>query len=164
MHNGTAISTDQANVLAYNLLLSVNFLHSAGVMHRDLQPKNVLVDKMCRVKICDFGWSRSVKSKTGDDKKTRNLSPNICTRPYRPPENILLSENYDHKSDIWQYGCTVAELFNCCANNPSKATSRTLFKDQGESPASPVIDAQLVKILRVLGSSDDRTSQLYTKQ
>ena len=46
----------------YNLLCAVNYLHSAGVMHRDLKPGNVLMDGQCFVKICDFGMARTVPS------------------------------------------------------------------------------------------------------
>ena len=37
-------STTHVKVIMYNLLLSVNFLHSSNIMHRDLKPANILVD------------------------------------------------------------------------------------------------------------------------
>ena len=46
-------------VILYNMLCALNFLHSANIMHRDIKPANLLVDADCRVKICDFGLSRS---------------------------------------------------------------------------------------------------------
>jgi len=45
--------------ILYNMLCALNFLHSANIMHRDIKPANLLVDADCRVKICDFGLSRS---------------------------------------------------------------------------------------------------------
>jgi serine/threonine protein kinase len=39
----------------YNLLCSVNFMHSTNIIHRDLKPGNILVDRSCFVQICDFG-------------------------------------------------------------------------------------------------------------
>jgi mitogen-activated protein kinase 1/3 len=48
--------------LMYNTLLGLNYIHSAGVLHRDLKPGNILLNKDCSVRICDFGLSRSVVS------------------------------------------------------------------------------------------------------
>jgi len=46
--------------LAYNILLSLAFIHEANVMHRDFKPSNILVNQNYNVKICDFGVSRTV--------------------------------------------------------------------------------------------------------
>lgn len=46
--------------ILYNMLCALNFLHTANLMHRDIKPANLLVDTDCRVKLCDFGLSRSV--------------------------------------------------------------------------------------------------------
>jgi len=51
-------SSKHIKVLVYNLLCSVNFLHTAGIMHRDIKPGNILLDAKCAIKICDFGQAR----------------------------------------------------------------------------------------------------------
>jgi len=33
-------------------------MHSAGIVHRDLKPNNILINKDCDVKLCDFGLAR----------------------------------------------------------------------------------------------------------
>lgn len=80
--------------LLYNILCSINFLHSAGIMHRDLKPSNILVNTDMTVRICDFGMSRSVLNqrdlKNAEKKPKRRLSSQVCTRWYRAPELILL--------------------------------------------------------------------------
>ena len=47
-------------LVVYNLLCAVRYLHSANVLHRDLKPANILVNEDCSVKICDFGLARSI--------------------------------------------------------------------------------------------------------
>ena len=46
--------------IMYNLLCSLNFVHSANVIHRDIKPANLLITPNCTVKICDFGLSRTL--------------------------------------------------------------------------------------------------------
>lgn len=46
--------------IIYNILCAVNYLVSSNVLHRDLKPDNILVDKFCNIKICDFGFSRTL--------------------------------------------------------------------------------------------------------
>jgi serine/threonine protein kinase len=43
----------------------------------------------------------------------RNLSANIISRWYRPPEVILMEKYYDSSVDIWSLGCCIAELIHC---------------------------------------------------
>ena len=46
--------------ILYNLLCGINFIHSAKIIHRDMTPPNILIDEDCQVKICDFGFARTM--------------------------------------------------------------------------------------------------------
>ena len=68
------IDKDFVIAIAYNMLCATNFLHSAGVIHRDLKPTNILVDELCVVKLCDFYNARTFKiDKTKPKKKKANV-------------------------------------------------------------------------------------------
>ena len=63
--------------ILYNLLCGIKFLHSANIMHRDIKPANILIDSNCRVKLCDFGLSRSLPASivgkgSGNTKRMRD--------------------------------------------------------------------------------------------
>lgn len=45
-------------LVVYNLLCAMKYIHSANVMHRDIKPGNILLNEDCSVKVCDFGLAR----------------------------------------------------------------------------------------------------------
>lgn len=54
------ITQDHIKHLFYNLLCAVKFMHATNVVHRDLKPGNILINKNCQIKICDFGSARTL--------------------------------------------------------------------------------------------------------
>ena len=56
------LSDDVIKLMMYQLVRSLHFLHSAGIAHRDVKPKNILVNSDLTLKLCDFGLARPVGS------------------------------------------------------------------------------------------------------
>ena len=94
------------------MVTGVAFLHAQGRLHRDLKPNNVLVNKNCDLKICDFGLARGV-----DDSVAQALTEYVVTRWYRAPELLVENQMYDSGIDIWSVGCIFAELFSMMKEN-----------------------------------------------
>lgn len=46
--------------IIYQLLKALKYMHSAELIHRDLKPSNILVNSESKIKVADFGLSRSV--------------------------------------------------------------------------------------------------------
>ena len=118
-----------AKLYAYQMLLSIKYIHSIGITHRDIKPQNILVDqKINIIKLCDFGSAKKLI-------KGQKSLAYICSRYYRAPELIFGSTNYDSQIDVWSMGCVIAEL----------VLGRPLFP--GSSPSD-----QLVEIIKILGT------------
>ncbi len=49
--------------IIFQMLCTLQYIHSSGVIHRDLTPENVLIDNKLHIKIIDFGLSRGVAKK-----------------------------------------------------------------------------------------------------
>mmetsp|Transcript_21725 Transcript_21725/g.33512 ORF Transcript_21725/g.33512 Transcript_21725/m.33512 type:complete len:227 (+) Transcript_21725:296-976(+) len=151
------LNKDGVLKIIYSLLCALKFMHSAGIVHRDIHPKNLLVTHDCKVVLCDFGLGRTLKRKSQDQEKadkkifahfvsekerkerkkrlsimsgtmsefstvesfqerklgTRQLSPKVTRRSYRPPEIIVVEPTYSSKVDIWSAGCVVSEIITC---------------------------------------------------
>ena len=99
----TQVLTDEhIQYFIYQVLCGLKYLHSADIIHRDLNPSNLLVNRNCDLKICDFNLAREELGST--------LTEYVQTRWYRAPEVMLSSQQYTRAVDIWSLGCIMGEL------------------------------------------------------
>ena len=91
-------------LIAKQVLTSLNYIHSLHLIHCDLKPENILLKSITDsgVKIIDFGSTCFIHD---------YLSSYIQSRSYRAPE-VIMGCTYDYKIDIWSLGCILAELYS----------------------------------------------------
>jgi serine/threonine protein kinase len=92
--------------IAANVVTALHYLHSIKVIHRDVKPSNILINRAGEVKLCDFGISGYLVNSVA---KTFEAG---C-KPYMAPERINPDRNrqgYDIRSDVWSLGITMLEL------------------------------------------------------
>jgi len=100
------LSNKHMQYFVYQILRGLKYIHSAGVIHRDLKPDNILVNASnCKLKITDFGLARGVCKH-----EENNLTEYVVTRWYRAPEVMCCAKHYDAKVDVWSVGCILAEM------------------------------------------------------
>lgn len=92
--------------LMQQLLLALEFLHTRGIIHRDLKLSNLLYTTEGNLKLADFGLSRRVLSTCTNLQKT----PHVVSLWYRPPEILFGGRDYDESIDVWGAGCVMGEL------------------------------------------------------
>jgi serine/threonine protein kinase len=102
------------------VLQGIHYLHSLGIVHRDLKLDNILLSTTrpdADIKIADFGLSALVRlgSESGYDpddsikrKGYRGLHETWGTREYFAPE--LIDQKYGPQADIWALGCVLYEV------------------------------------------------------
>ena len=139
------LSDSHYQYFIYQLICGVNYLHSANVIHRDLKPPNILVNKDCQIKICDFGLGRGIPEEGEGIENFGNMTEYVTTRWYRAPEVILCPSQYSKAMDIWSIGCIFGELMARCP----------LFR--GEN----YLD-QIKKITDILGSPNENDMSYIT--
>ena len=59
-HKDPVIQEDHVVHLLFKMVCALNFIHLANVIHRDINPGNILVNEDCEVFLCDFGISRTL--------------------------------------------------------------------------------------------------------
>jgi len=134
IHSKQALTDDHIQYFIYQILRGLKAIHSASVLHRDLKPNNLLVNKNCDLKICDFGLARGV-----DGSVSAALTEYVVTRWYRAPELLVENAQYDMAIDIWSVGCILAECLGRKALLPGKdylQQLRLIIETLGQPSAS----------------------------
>ncbi|CEG44623.1 cmgc mapk protein kinase [Plasmopara halstedii] len=108
------MSDDHVKYFLYQMLCALHHIHSAGVLHRDMKPSNILLNANCDLKVCDFGLARggidSSLEVYNERPQLGELTEYVVTRWYRAPEIMLNCLHYTTAIDVWAVGCIFAEM------------------------------------------------------
>jgi serine/threonine-protein kinase len=107
------LDAEQAVALGVELLRAVRDLHHARILHRDLKPGNIIVnrrdDGSLRLIIVDFGVSRFVSSPDDDEELTGITRTDMAvgTIEYMAPEQLVSSRDVTERADIYAVGAVL---------------------------------------------------------
>ncbi|KAL8283788.1 hypothetical protein RQP46_005220 [Phenoliferia psychrophenolica] len=116
------LPSDLVAKLLSQLLLGLAHLHSRRILHRDLKPQNLLIDKSGNLKIADFGLARAFGV------PLRTYTHEIVTLWYRPPCVLLGGRHYTTGVDVWSCGTIFAEMASGVPLIPGDSEIDQIFK------------------------------------
>ena len=126
------IHPDVALRMTIRILAAVDHAHRNGIVHRDIKPQNILVDKQGQVKVADFGIARLKAS------QTTQLDPNgsaMGSVHYLSPEQAR-GEVADEQSDLYSVGVVLYEMLTGHVPFDGDTTISVALKHVNEQPAS----------------------------
>ncbi|KAI5478638.1 hypothetical protein MNV49_004780 [Pseudohyphozyma bogoriensis] len=130
--DGEGLGPEIVQKFTYQLIKGTYYLHAHRILHRDLKPQNLLINKDGNLKLADFGLARAFGI------PLRSYTHEIVTLWYRAPEVLLGSRHYSTGVDMWSVGCIFAEMI----------MRQPLF------PGDSEID-EIFRIFRLLGTPDE---------
>jgi serine/threonine-protein kinase len=139
LHRNGPLDPQAARRIAQQVCLGLAALHQRGMVHRDLKPGNVMLDRQQRARIVDFGLAVAAGSKPAEVAGTLG---------YVAPE-CLCGESPTPRSDLYSFGRLLEKLFptsNGRIDPQIKAViARCLAEDPARRPASAL------EVARALG-------------
>jgi len=96
------IAADESVGIMTQLCEALQVAHESGIVHRDIKPGNIMVDKSGTVKLLDLGLAKNI----GEDVGLTASGVGMGTPTYMAPEQADDAKSADHRSDVYSLGCT----------------------------------------------------------
>lgn len=106
---GRALPPDQALRLVAQVCEALQYAHEQGVVHRDIKPENILIDRMGRVKLADFGLAKLLGPDRIDGTLTATQQA-MGSLNYVAPEQLESAARVDQRADIYSLGVVLYEM------------------------------------------------------
>jgi tRNA A-37 threonylcarbamoyl transferase component Bud32 len=114
--NASRVSPREALAIVPQICDALQFAHDHGIVHRDIKPENILLDRLGRVKVADFGNEGRAELPLGQDAQQRvptNLTDAgkvMGTPQYMAPEQVSHPAEVDHRADIYALGVVFYQM------------------------------------------------------
>lgn len=116
---------------------AVHYAHEQGILHRDITPKNILVDRQGRPFLTDFGLAREIELQADPDGLSRT-GMILGTPHFMAPEQVRGEvRSLDRRTDVWGLGATLYALLTGSPPFPEETLYALLHRITGEDPAPP---------------------------
>ena len=104
--------------LCHDIAMALAFLHSNGIVHRDLSSNNILMVAGEKAKVTDFGMARLIERNRS---QFAQLTQCPGTFVYMPPEALRTPPTYTAKLDIFSAGVILIQIISGCFPSPGNA-------------------------------------------
>jgi eukaryotic-like serine/threonine-protein kinase len=126
------LSIERTLHIAQQLCAALEAAHGEGVVHRDMKPQNIMLDKDDHVYVSDFGLAKSIESEGG-----MTMTGELLGTPrYMAPEQIECKP-VDGRTDLYAVGLIIYEMLTGDVPFQAESTFQLMYKRANEAPPEP---------------------------
>ena len=114
MQGDTTLEIKEIVVVVQQILAGLKYTHARHIVHRDINPENILLLDQHKVKVINFGIARVQKQDTKAEQPDSIGNPD-----YMPSEQLLHPENSDPRADLYAVGLIMFEML-CASQNKDR--------------------------------------------
>ena len=134
----------QLTIAAYDVARGMQYLHSCQLVHRDLKSLNILLDDDYHIRICDFGFSRSI----GGEETFK--AQNMGTPQWMAPEILESTRHYTSKIDVYAYAILLTEILTGTTPYQNYDDMKVLKRKIIEEDIRPILPSTCTPMMRDL--------------
>ena len=109
---------------------ALDFAHRHGIIHRDIKPGNILIDKDGWPRLLDFGIARVSSS-------TMTQTNMVMGTPYYMAPEQIAGKTVDHRADIFSLGTILYEILTLTKPFPGENITTVIYRILNEEPPEP---------------------------
>lgn len=167
-HGGRLLEREAVQLVLHPLLVTLDYLHSQSIIHRDVKPENILYTSDLCMKICDFGVAIDIEEESAVTRAGTldYMAPEVLKCPYkRYPEDNKDNPrlHYSDRVDTWAVGILGYELLVGFPPFIDETKPRTESRIQCSSPVFPNKMSEQAKDFISLALSKDAARRPSTR-
>ena len=105
--------------ICYDVVQALSYLHSNGIVHRNLTGQNVLVRAGSRAKLTDFGMMKMIHSQQVTNPHLKHMTLHASSSSYMPPEAFRFPPSYSDQIDVFSFGVITLQIMTRQFPQPS---------------------------------------------